>query len=460
MPQILSTINPNLVVVGVRVGKLEMSTATGNPKVGLNACLASGEFYKPDVVLDNVGRAPMIADGVITITNRDVSGQIGINNNSVIIGGVVEGTGETGITAVCKLLLLSYGSWTFRKANPIEQVHLQQELNLHVNELKTFLSGPASIGLALPTEQALAKLQQQSSAHSVFGWETTEFRSSYDSTEDVVESYEQARQQHGSDAYVDDCNRLLEQVDKKRTEEIHVLNAPRKTQTDMQALVAGPLPSRKKKKAVKIDPIWVIAAATVVFGGVGFTMFSQSAHSTSMFQEPLMATAEEPAPAPVAEKKDEAKPGMAPYALPNSAAVNQTPPPAPAPEPEPEPEPELIAEEVPPMPSGDLAPAAPAPSPGSNQEVLRWVDSVRRNPRDVNARRELAYAYLIAGDPNMAIEQFYTVMKMQRLDSQDIITFANNLMAFSGRDRAKQFLGDVLRADPSQAAIRERLAAL
>jgi len=124
--------------------------------------MATGQFYKPEVVLDNVARSSPTEEGVIVISTRDLTGRIGVHNNSVIIGAVVDSTGETGNAALCKLLLLPYGSYTFRKAIPMDNFHLQQDLNLTFDDVKRFIGGPNSIGLANTAEQVFEKFPTRS----------------------------------------------------------------------------------------------------------------------------------------------------------------------------------------------------------------------------------------------------------------------------------------------------------
>lgn len=88
------------------------------------------------------------------------------------------------------------------------------------------------------------------------------------------------------------------------------------------------------------------------------------------------------------------------------------------------------------------------------------MEAVRKDPGSAEARRKLAYAYLTVGDSASSIEQFYAVMKVQKVEATDIIQYADNMMVFCGRNAAKQFLSDMLRADPQQTSIRQKLQTL
>lgn len=424
--------------------------------------MVTGSFYKPDTVLDNIARSQQIANGVLVITARDVSGRIAISNNKTIIGSVVDGTGETGIAAVCKLLLLPFGNYSFRRAVPLDLVQLNQELNLNIEDAKTFLSGTTSIGLALPAEQALSNLRQHHAKKTdEFSWEKTNFRVSYNDSEATEELYNSNYGIEDSGVYLQDCNRLLETESRRRTEELAVLTNTRQPFHETP-LVAGPLPQRKQD-GVKLDKRWVYLGALVIMGLVGFSVLSGTNHS-SLQEAAVVATqtVTQPITSP-APKPPEAE-GRAPFAFPSTAAPATAPAnyggSAAAESSEEEPAATQPTVEEPVAPVASNVPAPPAPAPSANQEVTRWMDKVRSNPGDANARKELSFAYLVAGDPNSSIEQFYAAMKLQKMESSDIITFANNLQAFAGRDRSRQFLLDVLRMDPMQAEVRERLNSL
>lgn len=428
-----------------------------------NSYMASGSFYKPEVVLDNVARSQPTDDGVIEIKARDVTGRLGISKNSVIIGAVVDGTGETGITAVCKLLLLPYADYIFRRAVPIDQHHLTQDLNLKFDEAKTFLQGSSSIGLSSPSQHVLTNMRALQNT-SEFGWESTNFRTTYVSEavhQHALEAYGEAPE-GVTESYLHECNQLLDALDRKRQDEIHVLNEPRKTFTDIETLKKpGPLPSRKEK-GPKINVAWAFMGILIFFGLAGFSMISKPVQLQTYEDSSTSA----PPPPVVAQTPDNNKPpqpaatGTAPFSLPSEAApVNPPPNPTPAATEEAE---EPIVAPAPPQPDAAAIGVAPAPAASTlgNSEVNRCMDAVRRNPGDADARRKLAYAYLTVGDSASSIEQFYAVMKVQKVETTDIIQYADNMMVFCGRQAAKQFLSDMLRTDPQSTTIRQKLATL
>ncbi|MCA9817899.1 MAG: hypothetical protein KC652_22480, partial [Cyanobacteria bacterium HKST-UBA01] len=65
---------------------------------------------------------------------------------------------------------------------------------------------------------------------------------------------------------------------------------------------------------------------------------------------------------------------------------------------------------------------------------------------------------LMKGDTTASIEQFYSLMKLRRVDSDEIIGYSNNLMVFGNKDLARQFLTNILRSDPARTEIRNRLS--
>lgn len=436
-----------------------MSTMAGTGTLK-NSYMASGSFYKPEVVLDNVARSQAIDDGVIEIKARDVTGRLGISKNSVIIGAVVDGTGETGITAVCKLLLLPYADYMFRRSVPIDQHHLTQDLNLKFDEAKTFLQGPSSIGLSSPSQHVLTNMRPSQNTTD-FGWESTNFRSSYVSeavAQHAAEAYGETPD-YITASYLHECNQLLDAETKKRQEEIHVLNQPRKTFTDIETLnKPGPLPSRKEK-GPKINVAWAFMGILILFGLAGFSMISKPVQLQTITES---VTSTPPPPEQVAQATPENKPpepaasGTAPFSLPSNS-----PPPPDNPTPPPEEETPIVAPPVQPLDQGAVGVApAPAANAAGNQEVNRCMEAVRKDPGSAEARRKLAYAYLTVGDSASSIEQFYAVMKVQKVEATDIIQYADNMMVFCGRNAAKQFLSDMLRADPQQTSIRQKLQTL
>lgn len=439
--------------------------------------MVKGHFYKPETVLDMVGRAHPVENGVIEITGRDISGRLGIKNNKVVTGGVVDKTGETGTGAICRLLLLPYGMYSYRHAVPADHLYLQQDLNLPFDDAIRFLSGPSSIGLAYPGKQTLNNLKALTGEPELtgpdFSWQSTSVCSSYEGEEssepevDAGNNDSDSRSDSrsngagsnlansGSDEYINDCKNLVESVDRKRKEILEIkIKEASQTQTRLEALNPGPLPKRKENRQ-SINKVHVAAGVGALVGLIGLCVIMESRLPDRL--------SEAVASAPPVEQVDsdpgyvlasDPVPATAPFVLPSS------PPPA-------EPPASTFgaandtaqASNTQPVPAISSQNTAP---PTSNEigdaEINRWLDAVRKDPGDAKARRELAQAYLLKGDTTTSIEQFYSVMKLRKVDATEIIAYANNLMVFGSKDLSRQFLTNILRSDPSQNTIRERLA--
>ncbi len=504
-----------------------------------STCMVKGSFHKPETVLDAVARSQHTPEGVIEITSRDVSGRIGVSNNNLIIGGVIERTGETGIGAVCKLLLLPFATYNFRHAVPVDQWHLNQELNLHFNEVKRFLIGPSSIGLARPADQSLNNLKaltldegkalladRNSSVEDVqftweltnFGkacaptWETTNFRKTFKITEEELATthYAVDPQLTTSGAYLTDCNELLEIVEKKRQETADVISfqeRARRSQTDLEILKPGPLPSRSKKEKSS-TPLLVAVAVGAVMGVMGIYAVCKSAQSSTVpvANQPAgvqsqtaktdlgsgAASASTVASAPANNAAPAA--GCAPFSLPGANPINSAPPANVAPASTAS-EPTAVADNQE-ASSTESSDEGPIPLPASlssnssstrtpavsssnssslttgktwvtaaedretiarNQNLPQWMDAVRRDPSDADARKQLSHALLASGNPIGSIQQFHALMKLRPVDPTEIVEYADDITLFAGKDVARKFLINILRSDPSQEIIRQKL---
>ncbi|MBX9669252.1 MAG: hypothetical protein K2X93_16625 [Candidatus Obscuribacterales bacterium] len=449
--------------------------------LGDSTCVTSGSFHQPSTALDAVSRSQPIEHGVLVIKGKNVSGRIGIDNNTIITGAAVDGTGETGTHAVCKLLLLPFANYSFRHAIHQDVRDLSQEIAMKFDEIKSFLSGPSSIGLATPSQTTLENLKAQS--QSGFNWESTRLKGNWENNSIPPEEWGDTMLRSASKGapgeekfdcetgtYDRDCTELISKIEKKNTvtlSTLHYKHSPTKSTVE---LVAGPLPFRKEKRE-PIKPVYILVGAAVVFilGAVLSvdTWIRQSANDAVIAAEPMMegaphayAQGGEPAP----EQPEVSS--TAPYALPGSPPPASPPPnptPAAAPEEtaaETEATEEPVAVEQPQPARRHQAYGGPAAPQVGQSEVTRWTEAVRKHPADAEARRQLAQAYLLGGDTNSSIEQFHAVMRLRGVDASEIIAYADNLMAFGSKDVARQFLSNILRADPGNSAIRGRLSEL
>ncbi|MDZ4836754.1 MAG: hypothetical protein SGJ27_23485 [Candidatus Melainabacteria bacterium] len=285
--------------------------------------IVQGNFYKPDTVLDTIRMSKPTADGVIVITGKHASGRIGVSSNCLIVGAIVDGSGETGIGAVYKLLLVPYGTFNFRQQLPQEQWHIQQDLNLHVHDLKASLAGPASIGLARPADISLTNLTAATPVQNTFVPNIPNFENSFQHTnvwisnhsksndetlvasgtsiilnalapdaekEEIFEEYVQSRriiriknyEQSVSNTFVADCDKLLDAVDKKQTVEIVKARSGRTTDPNLRALNVVPEPTTKSTTFKPLVSAVIIAGVMGLIALVGFVSHSQSSTSNTV----------------------------------------------------------------------------------------------------------------------------------------------------------------------------------
>lgn len=440
---------------------MDSLAASGLFSLHNSSCVSKGQFYTPRTVLDTVTASQPVDVGVIEIAGRDVTGRIGVKANSIITGAVVDKTGETGTAAVCRLLLLPYGMYLFRYAVPTDKLHLEQELALTFEDAKKFLTGPSTIGLAVPGRQTLNNLKaltgEESLAQPDFTWASTSLCNTYPGADltdsETPTSISQTVGSRVTDADLEHCQKLVEAAERKKAQTIEIQLQARKTQTNLEALEKpGPLPKRQEKPRQMIDKHLAVVLGGALLVVVGFAVANELrirphvvGETTSTIRQANSTLVNQVAP-PRQQKE-----ATAPFVFPASTPRTEPPPPtslptAPA---------DNSVSTAPPDVS--QTPGAPVSLSLGQDEVNRWTEEVRKNPADPKSRRELAQAYLLKGDSNSAIEQFYAVMKIKKVDSEEIIGFANNLMVFGSKDIARKFLTDVLRADPQQSEIRTRL---
>ncbi|MBX9669295.1 MAG: hypothetical protein K2X93_16845 [Candidatus Obscuribacterales bacterium] len=120
--------------------------------LGSSHCLLEGCFDRPATILSHVRATLPVKQGVVEITSPKLSGRIGVLGNSSISGAIVDGTGETGIGAVYKLLLVPAGRYLFRFPQKTETWELNQDLSMETSELEQLLVGPSNIGLSRPSQ--------------------------------------------------------------------------------------------------------------------------------------------------------------------------------------------------------------------------------------------------------------------------------------------------------------------
>ncbi len=465
--------------------------------------IVQGNFYKPDTVLDTIRMSKPTAEGVIAITSKHANGRIAISNNSIIVGAVVDGTGETGIGAVYKLLLVPTGTFLFRQQVPQEQWHLQQDLNLHVHDVKTSLAGPASIGLARPADVSLTNLPAVTKPEPVVT--TTSLVSvapSFDTnvrdlSDDVFEEYIQSRrtfrinnyEQTVSNTFVADCTKLLDSVEKKTTTEIvRPRQSGRTTDPNLRALKV--VPEQSEKPVAKSMPLASAAIVAGIMGFIGIVGFAShsitptrsttqtsvnrtanflseasaktgaasadtedlritsnsdntdSLKATVIKQSPIFTIANAESEQPTPDHTTFILPGAGP--IHNSApAVDST----------------QSSESG--TASKDTIDSLLAKSKVVETENMSfWVQAVRTNPNDAIAREHLAYKLLANGQPKVSVQQFQAMMMLRQPSTEEIAKYVDALVLYDQKPLAQQFLTNALTANPSQEGLRQKLASL
>ena len=416
-----------------------------------SAYIKEGEFHSPETVFKAVTNAQKVKDGIIEIMGPKFGGRLGVRNNGIITDAVVEETGETGTAAVCRLLLMPHGIYSFRPATPADRLNYAQEVDLPFEEAQKFLAGPSSIGLAFPGRNTLHNLkaltgenQLTDPEYSGDGLEDEEYISA-----ETVSEFEDR----------DDFKALVENVSRKQRQTMEIREKEIQTQTNIQALkTPGPLPKRKEERSEASRPL-IIAGVLLFLGVVGGATIIDLSYNPHKAENTASVVKEhvETATTTVTKKEPPPSQGTAPFSLPAQSARQAPPPTLSAGDRQKREDAAAIdpVEEIAPN-----ATAAPVSRQLGNDEVSKWSEAVRRKPGDPTARRELAQAYLLGGDTTKSIEQFYELMKMKRVKSEEIISYANNLMVFGNDELAKQFLRNILRSDPQRTAIRQRLSEL
>lgn len=463
--------------------------------------IVQGNFYKPDTVLDTIRMSKPTVDGVIAITSKHANGRIAISHNSLIVGAVVDGTGETGIGAVYKLLLVPSGTFLFRQQVPQEQWHLQQDLNLHVHDVKTSLAGPSSIGLARPADISHTNLPAvtkpevtTTSLVSVAPSFDTNVR---DLSDDVFEEYIQSKrtirinnyEQTVSNTFVADCTKLLDSVEKKTTTEIvRPRHSGRTTDPNLRALKVVPEPSEKPvAKSMPLASAAIVAGILGFIGIVGFASHSiapaksttqasvnrtadflseasaktgavsadtedlritsksdntESLRATVVKQSPIFTIANAEAEQPSPDHTTFILPGAGP--IHNSApAVGST-----------------QSSESSTKNNDTLDSLLAKNKVVETENMSFWVQAVRTNPNDAIAREHLAYKLLANGQPKVSVQQFQAMMVLRQPSTEEIAKYVDALVLYDQKPLAQQFLTYAVTANPSQEGLRQKLDSL
>lgn len=397
-------------------------------------CVAQGNFQSPETILDAVLTARSVRDGVIAISGQGVTGRIAVINNTVISGGIVNGTGESGISAVYKLLLVPRGSFVFRQALPQDQWQLQQELGLNAIEVKELLAGPSSIGLAEPTSQrAQVSHVDETSA-------SDDLMARYADDSRTLTMYSRLRLAR---TYNDDCSKLVSDTISQTCELSGVFKRPIRAELKPQYA----LPKRVQKKRKDSHSIGSVLALIVVASFAAFVVLpmglwknaantATAAASTEGSGEVII---EKPIEAPVETPKRKSASFMLPHrgSQHSAAPANTTA-----------------------RPSDSETARSDKDKIVDSKKVSFWAQTVRTNPNDPVAREQLAYALLSSGDATVSVQQFQAMMVLRTVQAEEIERFVDALLVYDQPEVAKQFLQSVISGYPSQQSLSRKLARL
>ncbi len=428
--------------------------ASNHSSFGSSTCITQGSFQNPNILLDVIANAKATKLGVVEITGKMVSGRLLIANNVIISGCVVDGTGESGTGAVCKLLLIPFGNYVFRQAVPQDEWELQQHLDLSSDAVASFLSGPSSIGLSTHTSSVL---------ELSFEPEDCSYTPPNDYVQSLIDavgvaSVLQERSQSSleitarlpaSQEHSADCQKLVEGfTQRQQTTDIDFRVREKRVVEKVESSVQQ---SKEKRSKHSDLSIYLIGIVFMIGFSIVSLMYSRSdATSTSLASKPIAASIVINSPS-TDSKSEEEEPTR--YSLPAQGAYNSAPPPAKS---------NSISQRVTFENSDGNTSAGSEVTRGSQIDDSRvvsfWVQEVKKNPNDPAAREQLAYTLLRVNRPDVSIGQFQALMRLRKVSSEELIRYTNALSLFNHRVFAGRFLRAVLAADPDNAAIREQLA--
>lgn len=379
---------------------------------------------------------------MIELSGTGFTGRIGVQNNFSITGALIDSTGETGVGALCKLLLIPNGSFVFRQANPIDQAQLSQSLNLTFEDTLSFLAGPSSIGLLKPafifteasSKPAAPDLNGRQSlldavgvGHELMRREASLPSSKHSSRHDM------------------DCRELLNERLEKQC---------KKTSLDLK---------RPAKKTLNVDPeqfredqasnahsgqllsiVFIFALIFVLWHSGSGAIESDTTlpvsrepvrtienHSQTNTRQPLST-------------KGGAKPVY--FELPSAPAVNSI-----------SPSNQYLASTPKDYRDEGTDDAGFHSAVIASNGVSRWTVAVKSDPNDPVARERLAYAFLWSGKTQLSIQQFRVLMSLRSVDDNELDRYVDALFIFDHSELPEMFLRQLIAYDPTRESLRQKL---
>ncbi|MBX9671585.1 MAG: DUF4388 domain-containing protein [Candidatus Obscuribacterales bacterium] len=441
-----------------------------------STCIAQGHFQNPDAILDLVASSKPIKDGVLVITGKSIKGRIGVVNNSLVIGGVIDGTGESGVSAIYKLLLLPHGRFVFRQAVPQDYWELKQEVNQGFDELKSFLAGPSSIGLSQPADVAPISTDQRISQQIL---DSPFMKTSTDNVQSMIDvigvqnaideithnsqTVSGPNMRFNSGEYTRDCGQLLQEVSGKHhlTKELDLL--ARKKEKKQELIIPAETPVKQDKNSLRYVALFLAAAVVVVCVASTGGVSKDSALATRTVDAQVATAKSAAALLAVAQGKGASEPTPAKptahYILPSQSAINQVAPSGTTSAATTKRDHYFLSSHT--IDSGDdKVNQVKDSKEADSKSILFWAQAVRKDPNAPGPREHLAYALLMEGDRDISVQQFEALMVLRRLSPDEIIRYVDALLEHKETNLAKQVIAKAIVADPNQAALNAKLAAL
>ncbi len=434
--------------------------ASNHNSFGSSTCITQGSFQNPGSLLSIIASAKATKLGVVDITGKLVSGRLLIADNDTINGCVIDGTGETGTGAVCKLLLLPFGNFVFRQAVPQDEWELQQQLELTSDAVASFLAGPSSIGLASHATAVLDLCFEPE--EPPYSPENDYVQSLIDAVgvatvlqEQPDTSLEKTARFPACQEHSRDCQKLVEGVaQRKRTSEVDFRIREKRVVEKIENIEPQPKVARPKQSEILV--------AMLGFGlFIAFAMVSLSSSMNDLTSnpssKPIAATIAFNQESTEQSSNEDVEQQPTRYSFPERGAYNSEPPPVA--------KSNTISHRVTfdktdnvTAPAGEQTHATSGSQVDDTQVVSFWVKEIKKNPNDPAAREQLAYTLLRVDRPEVSIEQFQALMHLRKVGAEELIRYTSALSMYNHKALAAQLLRSVLSTDPNNDAIRAQLA--
>ncbi len=421
-----------------------------------NHCLAQGNFTNPGTIIDAIRAASPIEQGVLMISGPSISGRIGILNNKMIVGGIVDGSAEAGIEAVYKLLLQSRGDFLFREATLSDQWDLHQKLYIEASDIKDSLVGAATIGLAKPTvEQSIPSKKEHHDDDDNY---PRKKRTVGGISEKPPIIHGIGREVESVNSmFSNGCGSLIDDLIKKQDYTTPIARRRPKRTTESQTLEIVRPKIKKKEQNSYVSPRVTLILVTCIFTSISLASFMITGGSSSAATPSQKTDVSSIYTRTTADKphSSESKKEAAPFKLPGGPRTVSAPPRRLSPS---------TGSEVLDGPRTELDTAKVEKTEENNSMDSRdlglWVQAVRKNPNDPAAREHLAYALLSNNKPDLSVQQFQTALQLKKSSLSEVDNYVDALLVYKHDKLAIHFLQYAMSQDPSLNVLRGKLTSL